>query len=71
MTAPSRRFGLSALTLAVAALLAGCGGQPAAQQAPPAPSVTVAPVSQKEIVEWRDFTGHTEPVESVEIRPRA
>ena len=71
MNAPSRPFGLSALTLAVAALLTGCGGQPTAQQAPPPPSVTVAPVSQKEIVEWHDFTGHTEPVESVEIRPRA
>jgi RND family efflux transporter MFP subunit len=32
--------------------------------------VTVAPVSQQEIVEWREFTGHTEPVKTVEIRPR-
>jgi RND family efflux transporter MFP subunit len=71
MNAPARPFGLSALTLAVAALLTGCGGHPAAQQAPPAPAVTVAPVSQKEIVEWHDFTGRTEAVESVEIRPRA
>ena len=36
----------------------------------PAASVTVAPVEQKEIVEWTEFTGRTEPVESVEIRPR-
>ena len=71
MNSLARPFGLSALTLAVAALLTGCGGQPAAQQAPPAPSVTVAPVSQKEIVEWHDFTGRTEAVQSVEIRPRA
>jgi RND family efflux transporter MFP subunit len=40
------------------------------QQGPPAPAVTVAPVEQKEIVEWSGFTGRTEPVESVEIRPR-
>ena len=32
--------------------------------------MTVAPVEQKEIVEWSDFTGRTEPVDSVEIRPR-
>jgi RND family efflux transporter MFP subunit len=53
------------------ALLAGCRhGADAAQQAPPAPSVTVAPVEQREIVEWDEFTGRTEPVESVEVRPR-
>jgi RND family efflux transporter MFP subunit len=32
--------------------------------------VTVAPVEEKELVEWDEFTGRTEPVESVEIRPR-
>ena len=51
------------------ALLAGCG-HGAAQQQQPSPSVTVAPVEQREIVEWDEFTGRTEPVESVEIRPR-
>jgi RND family efflux transporter MFP subunit len=30
----------------------------------------VAPVEQKELVEWDEFTGRTEPVESVEVRPR-
>lgn len=34
------------------------------------PTVTVAPVEQQEIVEWDEFTGRTEPVESVEVRPR-
>ena len=54
-----------------AALLAGCRHESAAaQQQPPAPSVTVAPVEQREIVEWDEFTGRTEPVESVEVRPR-
>ena len=37
---------------------------------PATANVTVAPVEQKEIVEWSEFTGHTEPVDSVEIRPR-
>jgi RND family efflux transporter MFP subunit len=59
-------------TLAVGALAifsSGCGKQ-ASQQGPPPAAVTVAPVQQKEIVEWSEFTGRTEPVESVEIRPR-
>ncbi len=54
---------------AIAALLAGCERR-AAQSAPPAASVTVAPVEQREIVEWDEFTGRTEPVDSVEVRPR-
>jgi RND family efflux transporter MFP subunit len=32
--------------------------------------VTVAPVEQKELVEWNEFTGRIEPVEAVEVRPR-
>jgi RND family efflux transporter MFP subunit len=55
---------------ALAILTAGCG-QKTSQQGPPPPAVTVAPVMQKEIVEWNEFTGRTEPVDSVEIRPRA
>jgi RND family efflux transporter MFP subunit len=56
---------------AAAMLLAGCGHEGAArQQQTPTPSVTVAPVEQREIVEWDEFTGRTEPVESVEVRPR-
>lgn len=53
----------------MAAFLAGCGAAPASPPPPP-PSVTVAPVEQKEVIEWDEFTGRTEPVESVEIRPR-
>ena len=52
-----------------AALLTGCSHD-APQQQSPAPSVTVAPVEQRELVEWDEFTGRTEPVESVEVRPR-
>jgi RND family efflux transporter MFP subunit len=54
---------------ALAILLTGCSRQ-VSQQGPPAAAVTVAPVEQKEIVEWSEFTGRTEPVDSVEIRPR-
>jgi RND family efflux transporter MFP subunit len=42
----------------------------AAAPPPPPPAVTVAPAEQKDLVEWQEFTGRTEPVESVEIRPR-
>jgi RND family efflux transporter MFP subunit len=61
------------LTVAMGAalvILTGCGRASAQSQPPPAPAVTVAPVEQKDIVEWSEFTGRTEPVDSVEIRPR-
>ncbi|HEX4119520.1 MAG TPA: efflux RND transporter periplasmic adaptor subunit [Verrucomicrobiae bacterium] len=59
-----------ALAVAVAAIIVvGCSGN-ASPAPPPPPSVTVAPVEQKQLVEWEEFTGRTEPVESVEIRPR-
>ena len=55
-----------------AALLLGAAGcsQTAPPAAPPAPAVTVATVKEKDIVEWEEFTGRTEAIESVEIRPR-
>jgi len=37
---------------------------------PPAPSVTVAPVEERRVVELDEFTGRTESVETVEVRPR-
>lgn len=55
--------------LTITLLAAGCSPK-TAQQSPPPPSVSVAPVEQKEIVEWRGFSGRTEPVEAVDIRPR-
>src|ERR1017187_7135111 len=57
------------LTGTALALFAGCSRGVAKQQPPP-PAVTVAPVEQKQIVEWSEFTGRVEPVESVEVRPR-
>jgi multidrug efflux system membrane fusion protein len=65
------RFGAGVSVLFSVGMLlsAGCG-QKAAQQHPAAASVTVAAVEKKEIVEWDEFTGRIEPVESVEVRPR-
>jgi len=52
------------------AVLTGCNQHAPQQQQMPPPAVTVAPVQQQEVVEWDEFTGRTEPVESVEVRPR-
>jgi len=60
---------LSALALA-STLFTGCGSSVAQQALPPPPAVTVAPVEQREIVEWDEFTGRTEAIERVEVRPR-
>src|SRR5436190_12673679 len=65
-------FRLIAASLAMASVLllsAGCGRQLAEQNSSP-PVDTVAPVERQELVEWDEFTGRTEPVESVEVRPR-
>ena len=63
-------LGITTLVIgALAVFSSGCS-RPAGQAGPPPAAVTVAPVQQKEIVEWAEFTGHAEPVDSVEIRPR-
>ncbi len=64
-----RLIGPTLVTGASLALLTACGRQ-VAQPLPPPPSVTVAPVEQQELIEWDEFTGHTEAVEFVEVRPR-
>ena len=60
---------LTTLALSTLILVAGCQPKGGTRQQPP-PLVTVAPVERKDIVEWSEFTGRTEPVESVEVRPR-
>jgi RND family efflux transporter MFP subunit len=47
----------------------GCN-KPAPAPAPPPPPVTIAKPIKKEIVEWDEYTGRTDAVESVDIRPR-
>ena len=65
-----RKINIIVTSLAAVALVsAGCK-KSTTQQAPPAPQVTVAPVEQHEIVEWEEFTGRTEAVERVDVRPR-
>ena len=62
------------ITLALGATLAlgGCGGK--ADSGPPqqgAPQVTVATPLQQDVVDWDDFVGRFEAIQTVEIRPRA
>jgi multidrug efflux system membrane fusion protein len=49
---------------------AGCNHQSAEQTAPPPPPVTVAKPVNKEIVEWDEYTGRTDAVQSVNITAR-
>ena len=61
------RQALLLLAVAGSTVLAACRG---AEPAPPPPEVTVAPVVQREVADWDEFTGHFEAVGSVEVRPR-
>jgi len=52
-------------------VVAGCKRQgPQAGQMPPPPTVTVAKVERRPIVDWEEFTGRTAPIDFVEVRPR-
>jgi RND family efflux transporter MFP subunit len=70
----SKLFLRSALSLAAVGTFSvvigtGCSrGEAHPKMMPPA--VTVALVERQELVEWDEFTGRTEPIEMVEVRPR-
>ena len=55
--------------LSILLTAAGCKKKAAPQQA--ALPVNVVTVIEKEVNKWDEFTGRLDPVESVEIRPRA
>lgn len=57
-----------AYSLAVIPL--GCGRQTPQAAAPPPPVVPVSQLIQREVTEYVDFTGRTEAVQLVDIRPR-
>src|SRR5439155_26638758 len=69
-SAAARGFALAS-AVALALVLAGCGSQ-AAEKAggPPPADVNVAPVLQKNVRQWDEFTGRIAAVETVELRPR-
>jgi RND family efflux transporter MFP subunit len=51
-----------------AVTLAGCSSK--APAPPPPPAVSVAPVIEREVADWEEFSGRLEAVDHVEIRPR-
>jgi len=61
-------LGLAGISLAALTLNSRADDKPAA--APPLQTVTVAPVPEREISEWDEFTGRLEAVDQFEIRPR-
>lgn len=57
--------------LSLLAALVGCGGNgEQAGGAPPAMEVSVAVVPEREIVEWDEYIGRLEAVDTVEVRPQ-
>ncbi|BAU50319.1 RND transporter MFP subunit [Sulfurifustis variabilis] len=69
---PQGRTALLAAAIASAMLAVACqpSGTAVAKTAPPAPTVSVAEVVQREVVDWEDYTGRLEAVKRVEVRPR-
>ena len=67
----NRRPLLGAVFVVAAGLLAGCQrGGPAAQGPPPPPKVTVSQAVRQKITPYGEYTGFTEAVQRVEIRPQ-
>ena len=62
--------GLGVVAVSLAALSLNSRADEKAPAAPPPQTVTVAPVPEREISDWDEFTGRLEAVDQVEIRPR-
>jgi RND family efflux transporter MFP subunit len=60
------RYALSGLLL----LITACAQQQPTAAPPPPPKVTVSQPLNREVVEWEEYTGRLEAVESVEVRAR-
>ena len=71
LTSPAARGGL--LPFLAALTLAACSSGEAEQKGgpPPAMPVTVATPIVQEVVDWDDFVGRFEAIQSVEVKPRA
>ena len=60
----------SVLASAAATTLAGCGSAVGSLPAAQPPKVTVAPAIEREVRDVDEYTGRTESVQTVEVRPR-
>ncbi|MDJ0938747.1 MAG: efflux RND transporter periplasmic adaptor subunit [Woeseiaceae bacterium] len=56
--------------LALCLFVAGCGGGGGPEGGPPAVGVSVAEVMTRPIVEWDEFTGRIQAVNTVQLQPR-
>ena len=72
MNAPRISRALPAILLGLSILiLAACGqNQAQAPAAPPPPAVSIANPLEKEVVEWDEYTGRFDAVDTVEVRAR-
>jgi membrane fusion protein, multidrug efflux system len=68
-TRSGRLASLAALMVTLLLLVTGCN-QGGAQSPAPLPEVTVARVTEQDLIEWDEFTGRTEAVEVVAVQPR-
>jgi multidrug efflux system membrane fusion protein len=64
-----RLLAFSTLAAAVLAACGGGGGDPSQHQMPPQ-DVSVANVVSREVMDWDEYSGRIEAVDSVELRPR-
>ncbi|MES2441753.1 MAG: efflux RND transporter periplasmic adaptor subunit [Pseudomonadota bacterium] len=62
---------LIAAVLSASLLLGGCGGKTDSAPPPGAPPVTVAVPLVQDVIDWDEYVGRFEAIQSVEIRPRA
>lgn len=65
-----RRLAAPLLGLLAAAVLAACSSQAGDEVAPPPPQVSVAPVVERAVVPWDEYSGRVEAAETVEMRAR-
>ncbi|MBV9673525.1 MAG: efflux RND transporter periplasmic adaptor subunit [Verrucomicrobia bacterium] len=66
----TRLFSSIFLLLTIGFVLIGCDRQKTVMPPVPPPVVTIAKPVEKEVVEWDEYTGRTDAVESVDVRPR-
>lgn len=65
-----RRLAAPLLGLLAAAILAACSSQAGDEIAAPPPQVSVAPVLERAVVPWDEYTGRVVAAETVEMRAR-
>jgi membrane fusion protein, multidrug efflux system len=66
---PGMTAGILSTGSVAALLLSGCGPERPQVSLPP-PVVTTAPVVQREVQNWDEYTGRLAPIGTVEVRPR-